>query len=317
MNTMMPVLKYDKNDIKIYQSDNLELLKQTKTESINLIYCDILYNSGKKFDDYDDDLGTPAEAIEWYRPRIEEMHRVLSKNGSIFIHCNWRIDSYIRALLDEIFGFYHFRNRIYRKHSKIRYFVGNLDSQVDTILYYVKDTNNFTFNEIYGDELHTVPLFENGTDKVRSFDFTYKDFSFNPLKHGKHWLIPSQKLQELYNKGELVLIDGYPYRKTYAVPIGNLWDEEEMLDDYSRTDVAESYDTPKPPLVLSRIITMFSNPGDTVADFFLGGGRTAMEVVASGRKGVFCDISGKAVSVSMKNVEKTVMEIKNGDKKNG
>ena len=62
---------------KVYCMDNLELLKQLDSESIDLIYCDILYNTGKKFRDYDDNLGTPQEAMEWYRPRLIEMKRVL------------------------------------------------------------------------------------------------------------------------------------------------------------------------------------------------------------------------------------------------
>ena len=62
---------------KVYCMDNLELLKQLPNESIDLIYCDILYNTGKKFKDYNDNLGTPQEAIEWYRPRLIEMNRVL------------------------------------------------------------------------------------------------------------------------------------------------------------------------------------------------------------------------------------------------
>ena len=96
---------YDKNNQTIYNCDNLELLKNLKDNSINLIYCDILYNTGKVFDDYNDNLGGPSEAMEWYRPRLIEMKRVLKENGSIFLHCNWRIDSYIRMLMDEIFGF--------------------------------------------------------------------------------------------------------------------------------------------------------------------------------------------------------------------
>ena len=293
-------IQFDSNDIKIYKSDNIELLKSLPDNSVNLIYCDILYNSGKKFDDYDDDLGTPHEAIEWYRPRIKEMHRVLSKNGTILIHCNWRIDSYIRVLLDEIFGFYNFRNRIYRKHSETRGFVNNVDSQVDVILYYVKNRHDFVFNEILGDKLNIFPLFENGTSEERSYNFNYKDITFNPLEHGKHWLIPIHELKKLCDKDEVVFIDGYPYRKTYAIPIGNLWDEECMLDSFSRTDIEEGYDTPKPLKALERIIRMFSNPGDTVADFFMGGGTTVIETFKNGRKGIFCDISEKACKVTIK-----------------
>ena len=75
---------YEKDGITIYQDDNLEVLRNLPNESVNLIYCDVLYNSGKKFDDYDDNLGSPMEAVEWYRPRFEEMKRVLAANGSIF-----------------------------------------------------------------------------------------------------------------------------------------------------------------------------------------------------------------------------------------
>ena len=53
---------------KVYNMDNLELLTRMKNESVDLIYCDILYNTGKKFKDYDDNLGTPQEAVDWYNP---------------------------------------------------------------------------------------------------------------------------------------------------------------------------------------------------------------------------------------------------------
>lgn len=300
-------LKFDKCGIQIYKGDNLEVLATIDSESIDLIYCDILYNSGKVFDDYNDNLGTAFEAMEWYRPRIKEMHRVLKPNGSIYLHCNWRIDSYIRMLMDEIFGYYNFRNKIRRKHSNIRGFYKNYDSQVDEIFYYTKDRHNFTFNEIIGNKLNIVPLFENGTSEAHSFDFVHKNFSFNPKMYNKHWLVPRRILEQMYDKQELVLIDGFPYRKTYAIPIGNLWAEDDMLDQYSRVDVAESYDTPKPSAVLKRIIEVSSNKGDVIADFFMGGGTTPIEVLKAGRKGIFCDISEKACNVT---VNKLNMKIK-------
>lgn len=304
-------LQFDKCGIKIYKGDNLEVLNCLESCSVNLIYCDILYNSGKKFNDYDDNLGSPEQAVEWYRPRLKEMHRVLKKNGSIYIHCNWRIDSYIRILLDEIFGYNNFRNRIYRQHSKTRGFVENYDSQVDIILYYTKDRYDFTFNEIKGKNLRIIPLFENGYSEALSFEFKYKDFYFNPKSHMKHWLIPRKKLKELYDKKELELIDGMPYRKTYSVPVGNLWNEQDMLDPYSRVDISEAYDTPKPSSVLKRIIEISSNEGDVVADFFMGGGTTPLETLKAGRNGVFCDISEKACKISIEKLNEELAKRNN------
>ena len=270
---------YDKNDIKIYQNDNLELLKSIPESSINLIYCDILYNTGKIFDDYSDDLGDPDEAMEWYRPRLLEMKRTLSANGSIFIHCNWRMDSYMRILMDEIFGTSCFRNRIYRQHSRERGFFSNFDSQVDIILYYVKDPKNFVFHEIRGESKKIVPLFENGYLEGRD-DIRYVDDKAIDLESmNKHWLISAAQFDNMIEAGEVKLIDGLPYRFSNVIPVGNLWNEPEMLDTYTRISVADAYDTPKPEAVLDRIIKVASEPGDLVADFFLGGGTTA--VVAS------------------------------------
>ena len=89
---------------KVYCMDNLELLKQMNDNSVDLIYCDILYNTGKKFKDYDDRLGTPQQAIEWYRPRLIEMKRVLKETGLILLQMDYRLHPYIRIEMDNIYG---------------------------------------------------------------------------------------------------------------------------------------------------------------------------------------------------------------------
>ena len=309
---------YDKDGITIYNDDNLGVLRDLPDKSINLIYCDVLYNSGKKFDDYDDNLGSPTEAVEWYRPRFEEMKRVLTDNGSIFIHCNWRLDSYLRVLMDEIFGINNFRNRIYRKHSGLRGFYRNFDSQMDIILYYVKDTKDFVFNEYFqGLSYNIYPLFENGylegRSETRNIDgVTINNgelikgegfIKINLSKYNKHWLVSPEEFEMLLQNNSILLKGGLPYRRTKKALMGNLWDEDCMLDPYSRTDTAESYDTPKPEAVLERIISICSNPGDVVGDFFLGGGTTAVVAKKLGRRGIFCDISQKACEVSAKKLE--------------
>ena len=294
---------YNKHDIVIYKCDNLELLRSMSDKSVNLIYCDILYNTGKVFDDYNDNLGTPKEAVEWYRPRFEEMKRVLKANGSIFIHCNWRLDSYIRILLDEIFGPECFRNRIYRKHSEERGFYSNFDSQMDIILYYVKDPTRFVFHETRGDKPQIVPLFENGYLEGRSESRYANGYLINLGDLNKHWLVSKRQFTEMIAQDEIRFIDGLPYRYSTVIPVGNLWATEDMLDTYTRTNTAEAYDTPKPDAVLERIIRTCSDPGDTVADFFFFFGTTAVITKKLGRKGIFCDISGKACRTTVRKLD--------------
>lgn len=291
---------YNKNNIVIYHKDNLEVLRNLPSKSINLIYCDILYNTGKELDNYSDNLGSALEAIEWYRPRFEEMKRVLTDDGSIFIHCNWRLDSYIRILMDNIFGAESFRNRIYRQHSKERGFYSNFDSQVDIILYYVNNPKNFTFNETRGDSYQIVPLFENGYIEKRSEIRSFKGTEIELASKNKHWLISPEQFDKMIQLGEVQIINGLPYRFSNVIPVGNLWTGSEMLDQYSRIDTADAYDTPKPNAILERIITTCSNEGDTVADFFMGGGTTAVVAKKLNRKGIFCDINEYACKVTVK-----------------
>lgn len=296
-------LYYSKDDIQIHNQDNLELLKSLPENSINLIYCDILYNTGKVFDDYSDDLGNPEEAMEWYRPRITEMKRVLAENGSIFIHCNWRMDSYMRILMDEIFGTNCFRNRIYRQHSKERGFFANFDSQVDIILYYVKNHKSFVFHELRGESKRIVPLFENGVLEGRGDVRFFGEEKIDLKSMNKHWLISPAQFEDMIKAGEVQLINGLPYRFSNVIPVGNLWNEPEMLDTYTRTDTADAYDTPKPEGVLDRIIRIATDPGDLVADFFLGGGTTAVVSKKLGRRFIGCDISEKACGVTVSKLE--------------
>ena len=130
---------------QLYCMDNLELLEKLPDESIDLIYCDILYNTGKKFEDYDDRLGTSQEAIQWYEPRLKEMRRVLKSTGSIYLHCDYRLVHYLKVKMDELFDEDQFRNDIIWCYG-----AGGRNKRVfsrkhDNILFYSK-TDDYAFN---------------------------------------------------------------------------------------------------------------------------------------------------------------------------
>jgi len=131
--------------------DNLELMKQLPNECIDLIYCDILYNTGKKFKDFNDNLGTPQEAIEWYEPRLFEMKRILKNTGSIYLQCDSNLSHYLKVEMDKIFGIHNFQRDIIWRigwvsgyKSKAKNWIRNHDN----ILYYTK-SDNFTFSKEY------------------------------------------------------------------------------------------------------------------------------------------------------------------------
>lgn len=136
---------------KLFNEDNLIILKQLPDECIDLIYCDILYNTGKKFKDYDDNLGTPQEAIEWYKPRLIEMKRVLKNTGSIYLQCDFRLVHYLKVEMDNIFGLNNFQREIIWRIGWVSGYKTKCNNWIrnhDTILFYTK-SQDFTFNKEY------------------------------------------------------------------------------------------------------------------------------------------------------------------------
>lgn len=131
---------------KLFNEDNLEVLKRLPDECIDLIYCDVLYNTGKKFKDYDDNLGTPREAVEWYKPRLIEMKRVLKDTGLIYIQCDYNLSHYIKIELDNIFGVNNFRNEIIWWYNSAPRKKKDFGKRHDTIFRYSKG-DSYYFNE--------------------------------------------------------------------------------------------------------------------------------------------------------------------------
>lgn len=128
-----------------YCMDNLELMKQIDDNSIDLIYCDILYGTGKKFNDYQD-LKPQKDIIEeFYIPRIKEMYRILKDTGSIYLHMDFRINHWVRFIMDDIFGYDNFQNEIIWSYKTGGSSKRRWNRKHDNILFYSK-RKDFNFN---------------------------------------------------------------------------------------------------------------------------------------------------------------------------
>lgn len=133
--------------IEIFEGDNFEILKNFEDEKFNLIYIDPPYNTGKKQKSHNGSYEDKFDNfIDWIKPRIEEGKRILTKNGSFFIHMDYREVHYVKVLCDEIFGRKNFMSEIiwsydYGGRSKTKW-----SAKHDNILWYVKDNKNYTYN---------------------------------------------------------------------------------------------------------------------------------------------------------------------------
>jgi site-specific DNA-methyltransferase (adenine-specific) len=98
-----------------------------------------LYDSPAYQDAYEDYLG-------FLEPRLREAHRLLTPDGSLFVHLDYREAHYVKVLLDTIFGRECFMNEIiwaydYGGRSKRRW-----PAKHDTIFWYAKDPERYVFN---------------------------------------------------------------------------------------------------------------------------------------------------------------------------
>ena len=256
----------------IRQQDNLEFMRELESESINLIYCDILYNTNKKFKDYDDRLGTPQEAMDWYKPRLIEMKRILKDTGSIYLQCDYRLVHYLKVLMDEIFGIKNFRNDIiwnYGGQSRKT----EISAKHDNILRY-SNGNKPTYNTQY--KPHTER-------SKKEYRHSYNGEMCARTKRGDKYY--------------------YSPLNPNGTNITDVWDDLYYLTPSSKERKSIDYTTQKPKALLERIIKASSNENDTVADFFLGSGTTGEVALELGRKFIGCDIGDKAFEVSKKRLK--------------
>lgn len=247
--------------------DNLELMKQLPDDSINLIYCDILYNTGKKFKDYNDNLGTPQEAIEWYRPRLIEMKRLLRYTGSIYLQCDYRLVHYLKVAMDNIFGINNFRNEIIWSYDRWTNNSKAFTKTHDNILFYTV-SNDYTFN------------------------LQYEDFSDKSKHKGSRY----SKLSDGKLNQEYINTDRQKAMK-------DVWNVS-ILNSQAKERVG--YNTQKPKELIERIIKASSNEGDIIADFFCGSGTTCVVARDLGRNYIGCDINEKAINITQERLSQIV-----------
>lgn len=267
---------------KNYCTDNLELMKQMQKNSVDLIYCDILYGTGRNFGDYQDIKADKNIVFEFYTNRISEMYRILQPNGVIVLQCDYRINHWIRNILDDIFGYKNFVNEIvwwYKKFSQ------NNDKTYitnhDYLIVYAKGSN-YTFNTQYTinkekDKRMKKGYFNCGGGRYLVYDFD----KFNKFAEGKN--IPSENIKDK--------TDDTPYTR-----VDDVFRDIMFINSQSKERVG--YETQKPKELVGRIIKTFTNEEDLVADFFIGSGTTSVVAKELNRNYIGCDINPNAINIS-------------------
>jgi len=314
---------------KLILGDNIDIMRAMDSETIDLIYLDPPFFSNRNYEViWGDDgevrsfqdrwAGGIEHYIAWLKERVVEMHRILKQTGTIFLHCDWHANAYIRVdILDKIFGGENFINEFIWKRSSNRSSISKAARKnYDTIFFYSK-SKKYTFNQIFTElsatskELYknedekgfyqTVPLLVSGK---RSGETGMIWKGIDPNKQGKegmHWVTTPDKLEEYENQGLIYFPEkgNTPRLKYYleqspGVPLGEIWDDIKLVQGKESI----GYPTQKPETLLQRIIEVASNEGDVVFDPFVGGGTTIVVADKLNRKWIGIDQSVAAIKVS-------------------
>ena len=292
--------------------DNLDLLKEIEECSVDMIYFDPPYNTGRNFFNFNDKFKTKQDYIEFIRLRLVEVHRVLKKTGSVIIHIEPRISHYFRVLCDDIFGDNNFTNEIVWKTGGNAKNKKKLNRWHDTIIVYSKSSKQH-FNPQYapyGDEYrkkNNVKICEHNGKEYVTTAIHNSQPEVNPRMnlryewngHEKQWYVTRDKMQNLHDDHRLVYNKkGVPRIKRFleemdGVPLRDLWID---ISNVQRGEKLK-YATQKPVKLLERIVRLYSNEGNVCMDIFAGSGTLGRACINEKRKYLLMDINedGKAL----------------------
>jgi len=278
----------------LYYGDNLEILQEyIDDESINLIYIDPPFNTGKrqqrtelqvkrdaqgnrvgfqgktyrttkgKSTHYADKFENSDAYLQFLRPRFEEAYRVLHQQGSFFLHIDYREVHYCKVMLDEIFGRESFRNEIiwaydFGGRPKTRW-----PAKHDNILWYAKTPDRYTFNF---DEMDRIP-----------------------------YMAPGLVGKEKAARGK--------------TPTDVWWHTIVSTNGREKT----GYPTQKPLGILNRIVKVHSSPGDTLLDFFAGSGTLGEAAAMHNRSSILVDNNIPAIQTMMERLAFYGIKLVNAD----
>jgi adenine-specific DNA-methyltransferase len=281
---------------------------------------------------YRDTWGKGTDSfISMIYERLSLISDLMADNASIYVHCDWRLNSYLRLVLDEVFGPSNYINEIVWKRADSHSDSKNKHALVtDHILLYSK-SSNYIWNAQY------LPLpektindwYKNDDGDGRKYNLadasspnprpnmTYEYKGVKPPKNG--WRYSLEKMRELDSQGRLHFTEKNIKYKRYldeskGVLASNLWTDVSQVRGYGTTKELLEYPTQKPEKLLERIIETSSNEGDIVADLFMGSGTTMAVAEKLGRKWIGSDLGKFSIHTARKRMIGVQRQLKAGNK---
>jgi DNA modification methylase len=220
---------------------------------------------------YRDTWGKGADSfIAMIYERLSLMKDLLADDGSIYVHCDYRVSGYLRLILDEVFGKDKFRNEI---------------------VWWYKDPSGQT-KEFYKRKHDTILFFTKNSNYIFNVDDIRVPYSKGTLKQAETGAISFGRPTKVHERGKL-------REDVWDIPIINSQAKERL-----------GYPTQKPESLLEVIVKASSNQGDIVCDFFCGSGTSLAVAEKLGRKWIGSDLGKFAVHTTRKRLIDIQRELK-------
>lgn len=232
---------------------------------------------------YRDTWGKGADSfIAMLYERLILMKDLLADDGTVYVHCDWRVNSYIRLALDEIFGRDNQLNQIQWHYKRWPTPAREWQKMHNTIFVYTRSKGAHIFNRAFGARTAETQRRWGSSKIVASHD-------------GDGKRVPSD----------------YAGSESVGAPLDDVWDISIIAPSaHERLD----YPTQKPEALIERIVLASSNEGDLVADFFVGSGTTAAVAERLGRKWIATDLGKFGVHTTRKRLIGVQRELKAAEK---
>ncbi|WP_028322572.1 site-specific DNA-methyltransferase [Desulfatiglans anilini] len=261
---------------------------------------------------YRDTWGKGTDSfISMIYERLKLIHGLLANDGSIYVHCDWRLSSYIKLILDEIFSKHNFRGEVIWKKDAVgkgaKKKARHWPKTFDNVILYSK-SDNYIFNSLSA-ELTNKQLNE----------FRYQDSDGRKFKRTTLGDYSNKSIQEM-EKQNLIYVSatGKKYKKyyldEYSLQLDSIWTDLPGFGVATSSAEIIGYPTQKPEKLVERIITASSNQGDLVADFFCGSGTTLAVAEKLGRKWIGSDLGRFSIHTTRKRLIGVQRELKKAGK---
>ena len=271
---------------------------------------------------YRDTWGKGADSfIAMIYERLALMRDLLAEDGSIYVHCDWRVSAFVHLAMDELFGTGSFINEIIWRRAFAHNDPTRCGNIHDTLFYYSKTDRRIWNQTFQKPSQDYVEQFFDQFDPVKNE--RYNRLPLDAPRHGDggnllyEWkgVWPAPGRTWAYLKGQMEEFDrqgrihypkaegGKPRLKRYeneyeGTALQDIWTDLNKIHNQSPEQL--NYPTQKPEVLLKRILQASSNEGDLVADFFCGSGTTAAVAEKLGRKWIVSDLGKFGIHTTRK-----------------